>query len=55
MSFIFGGQRQPSSAEKIAAAESEMELIQEMYSKYAQHVHISCILCSAILMMSRPE
>lgn len=36
MSFLFGGNRpQPSSAEKIALAEAELELIQDMYQKYA--------------------
>lgn len=34
MSFLFGGGRpQPSSAEKIALAEAELDLIQDMYNK----------------------
>ncbi|KAB8339037.1 hypothetical protein FH972_021973 [Carpinus fangiana] len=34
MSFLFGGRPQPTSAEKIAMAENELELIQDMYNKY---------------------
>ena len=35
MSFLFGGGRpQPSSAEKIAAAETEVEMISDMFSRY---------------------
>lgn len=33
MSFLFGGRPQPSSAEKIALAEAELELIQDMYNR----------------------
>ena len=36
MSFLFGGRPQPSSQEKIAMAEAELELIQDMYSKYVR-------------------
>jgi len=39
MSFLFGGRPQPSSAEKIAAAESEVELISDMYKK----LQTSCV------------
>lgn len=35
MSFLFGARPQPSSAEKIAMAEAELELITDMYNKYA--------------------
>jgi hypothetical protein len=36
MSFLFGGGRpQPSSAEKIAAAETEVEMISDMFARYA--------------------
>ena len=36
MSNMFGfGRPQPSSAEKIAAAEAEMDLVTDMYNKYA--------------------
>lgn len=37
MSFLFGGapRAQPSSAEKIAAAEAEAELMVDMYNRYA--------------------
>jgi len=35
MSFLFGGGRpQISSAEKIAMAEAELDLIQDMYNRY---------------------
>ena len=34
MSFLFGGGRpQPSSAEKIAAAEAEVEMVSDMFSR----------------------
>lgn len=37
MSFLFGGGRpQPSSAEKIAAAEQEVELVSDMYKRYVE-------------------
>lgn len=40
MSFLFGGQRpQPSSAEKIAMAEAELDLIQDMYNKCVHPSH----------------
>ena len=40
MSFLFGGGRpQPSSAEKIAAAEQEVELVSDMYKRYGQRQH----------------
>jgi import inner membrane translocase subunit TIM10 len=35
MSFLFGGARpQPSSAEKIAAAEAEIEMVSNMFNQY---------------------
>jgi hypothetical protein len=35
MSFLFGGARpQPSSAEKIAAAEAEIEMVSGMFNQY---------------------
>lgn len=35
MSFLFGGGRpQPSSAEKIAAVEAEIEMVSDMYNRY---------------------
>lgn len=35
MSFFFGGARhQPSSAEKIAAAETEIEMVANMFNQY---------------------
>jgi hypothetical protein len=35
MSFLFGGGRpQPSSAEKIAAAETEIEMVSDMFNRY---------------------
>ncbi len=36
MSFLFGGGRpQPTSAEKIAAAEAEIEMVSDMFNRYA--------------------
>lgn len=35
MSFMFGSRPQPSSAEKIAAAENELEMITGMVNRYA--------------------
>lgn len=38
MSFLFGGGRpQPSSAEKIAAAEAEIDMVSDMYNRYTLH------------------
>jgi import inner membrane translocase subunit TIM10 len=34
MSFLFGGKPQLSSAEKIAAAETEVEMISDMFNRY---------------------
>lgn len=34
MSFLFGGRPQLSSAEKIAAAETEVEMVSDMFSRY---------------------
>jgi len=43
MSFLFGGGRpQISSAEKIAMAEAELDLIQDMYNRYAFSLRASC-------------
>lgn len=40
MSFLFGGGRpQPSSAEKIAAVETEMEMVSDMFSRYTHTSH----------------
>lgn len=35
MSFLFGGQPKISSAEKIAAAETEVEMVTDMFNRYA--------------------
>ena len=46
MSFLFGGGRpQPSSAEKIAAVEAEIEMVSDMYNRYVS----SLPLCRAAL------
>lgn len=38
MSFLFGGGRpQPSSAEKIAAAETEIEMVSDMFNRLVPH------------------
>ena len=34
MSFLFGGRLQQSSAEKIAAAETEIEMVSDMFNRY---------------------
>jgi len=43
MSFLFGGRPQPSSAEKIAAAENEVELVSDMYKKLQNSCLKKCI------------
>ncbi|MCJ1273104.1 protein transporter tim10 [Puttea exsequens] len=44
MSFMFGGGRaQPSSAEKIAAAETEVEMISDMFNRLSQSCTKKCI------------
>jgi import inner membrane translocase subunit TIM10 len=38
MSFLFGGGRpQPTSAEKIAAAETEVEMVSDMFNRYSSY------------------
>jgi hypothetical protein len=34
MSFLFGGQKQPSSAERMAAVEAEMEATTDVFRRY---------------------
>jgi len=34
MSFLFGGKPQLSSAEKIAAVETELEMVSDMFHRY---------------------
>lgn len=36
MSFLFGGAPKMSSAEKIAAAETEVEMISDMFNRYVE-------------------
>jgi len=44
MSFLFGGgQRQPSSAEKIAQAETEFELVTDLFNRLTQSCAKKCI------------
>ncbi|KIV96875.1 Mitochondrial import inner membrane translocase subunit tim10 [Exophiala mesophila] len=44
MSFLFGGGRpQPSSAEKIAAVETEMEMVSDMFSRLTQSCLQKCV------------
>ncbi|KAF2170160.1 hypothetical protein M409DRAFT_19766 [Zasmidium cellare ATCC 36951] len=44
MSFLFGGQRpQPSSAEKIAAAEAEIEMVSNMFNQLVDTCTKKCI------------
>ncbi|KAK4951635.1 protein transporter tim10 [Elasticomyces elasticus] len=43
MSFLFGQRPQPSSAEKIAAAESEIEMVSDMYNRLVETCTRKCI------------
>ncbi|MCJ1297263.1 protein transporter tim10 [Hypocenomyce scalaris] len=43
MSFLFGGRPQLSSAEKIAAAETEVEMVSDMFSRLTQSCTKKCI------------
>ncbi|KAJ9628828.1 protein transporter tim10 [Taxawa tesnikishii (nom. ined.)] len=44
MSFLFGGARpQPSSAEKIAAAEAEIDMVSDMYNRLVETCTKKCI------------
>ncbi|KIY02835.1 mitochondrial import inner membrane translocase subunit tim10 [Fonsecaea multimorphosa CBS 102226] len=44
MSFLFGGGRpQPTSAEKIAAAENEVEMVSDMFNRLTQSCLKKCI------------
>jgi len=53
MSFLFGGGRpQPTSAEKIAAAETEVEMVSDMFNRYHS---LSQILFYHPIPPSRPD
>ncbi|SLM36855.1 mitochondrial intermembrane space translocase subunit [Lasallia pustulata] len=43
MSFLFGGRPQLSSAEKIAAAETEVEMVSDMYNRLTRSCTKKCI------------
>jgi len=44
MSFLFGGApKQPTSAEKIAAAETEIEMVSDMFNRLTQSCTKKCI------------
>jgi len=43
MSFLFGGRPQLSSAEKIAAAETEIEMVSDMFNRLTQSCAKKCI------------
>ncbi|KAI9805852.1 MAG: protein transporter tim10 [Sarcosagium campestre] len=43
MSFLFGGQNKLSSAEKVAAAEAEVEMISDMFNRLVQSCTKKCI------------
>ncbi|KAI9043077.1 Tim10/DDP family zinc finger protein [Aspergillus affinis] len=43
MSFLFGGPPKMSSAEKIAAAETEIEMISDMFNRLTQSCTKKCI------------
>lgn len=40
--FGFGGRAPPSSAEKIAAAEAEIEMVSNMFNQYVLILRLSC-------------
>ena len=44
MSFLFGGRPQLSSEQKIAAAEAEIDMVSDMYSRYVFHSPVHTIL-----------
>ena len=41
MSFLFGQRPQPSSAEKIAAAEAEVEMVSDMFNRFVSSLEIA--------------
>ncbi|KAL1854580.1 protein transporter tim10 [Paecilomyces lecythidis] len=43
MSFLFGGRPQLSSAEKIAAAETEVEMVSDMFNRLTQSCVSKCV------------
>ncbi|KAI9752233.1 MAG: protein transporter tim10 [Chaenotheca gracillima] len=43
MSFLFGGPPKMSSADKIAAAETELEMISDMFNRLVQSCNKKCI------------
>ncbi|KAF2236038.1 hypothetical protein EV356DRAFT_531287 [Viridothelium virens] len=43
MSFLFGQRPQPSSAEKIAAAEAEVEMVSDMFNRLSDSCHRKCV------------
>ncbi|MCJ1361784.1 protein transporter tim10 [Acarospora aff. strigata] len=43
MSFLFGGKPQLSSAEKIAAAETEIDMVSDMFNRLTQSCTKKCI------------
>ncbi|GAB7341901.1 hypothetical protein MBLNU457_g0210t1 [Dothideomycetes sp. NU457] len=43
MSFLFGQRPQPSSAEKIAAAEAEIDMVSDMYNRLVSTCTKKCI------------
>jgi len=43
MAFLFGGRPQLSSAEKIAAAETEIEMVSDMFNRLTQSCAKKCI------------
>jgi len=50
MSFLFGGGRpQPSSAEKIAAAEAEIEMVSNMFNQYVAQDHVPTAIFSVLI------
>ncbi|CRG90338.1 Mitochondrial import inner membrane translocase subunit tim10 [Talaromyces islandicus] len=43
MSFLFGGRPQISSEQKIAAAETEVEMVSDMFNRLTQSCNAKCI------------
>jgi import inner membrane translocase subunit TIM10 len=44
MNFFGGGRPQPSSAEKIAAAEAEIDMVSDMFNRYAPDISYYLLL-----------
>ncbi|KAK8187425.1 mitochondrial intermembrane space translocase subunit Tim10 [Phyllosticta capitalensis] len=43
MSFLFGGRQQPSSEQKLAAAEAEVEMVSDMFNRLVASCTKKCL------------